>query len=95
MTVLARNYRTRLGEIDLVMQAGELLVFVEVKLRSGTRYGAPSEAVNALKRSRIARVATQYMAANGGMERSARFDVVEVTSGALRHIPGAFDALGW
>ncbi len=85
--ILERGVRTRLGEIDLVALEGDTIVFVEVKSRSGTGFGPPSEAVDRRKQARILRAAETYLVSRGGMERPCRFDVVEVLErpgGALR-----------
>jgi putative endonuclease len=93
--ILQSRYRRRLGEIDLVAEDGEVLVFVEVKTRSGRGFGMPAESVNAVKRRRIARAALKYLQESGEHDRRCRFDVVEVVTGATgalecRHIPDAF-----
>jgi putative endonuclease len=74
--ILARNYRTRLGEIDLIAQEGPVLVFVEVKARVGERFGGPAAAVTPAKQLRIARLAQQYLARRRLGDRLCRFDVV-------------------
>ena len=56
-TIVARNYRCRLGEIDLVALDGPVLVFVEVRSRNGPEFGTPLESVDARKQIRLARVA--------------------------------------
>lgn len=94
-TVLARRHRRRMGEIDLVAEDGELLVFVEVKTRCGSGYGEPAAAVTRLKRRRLARVAQDFLWRRGWLERPCRFDVVEVfASGSkierVHHIVDAF-----
>jgi putative endonuclease len=100
LTILARNYRCRSGEIDIVAREGPVTVFVEVKERRGPRYGAGHEAVTIGKRQRIVRAAHLYAAAHGLSESPLRFDVVSVDWGAdqerprLRHDRGAFDADG-
>lgn len=80
--VVARNYRVRGGEADLVALHGGELVFVEVKARSGFRYGRPAEAVDARKRRRLVIAAESFLQARaddeGLIARPARFDVVEV-----------------
>jgi putative endonuclease len=95
MTILDRRYRRRFGEIDLIARHGDLLVFVEVKARSGRGYGGPAAAVTRRKQRRMARVALGYLQERGWLERRCRFDVVEVLlspGGDLRarHIPDAF-----
>jgi putative endonuclease len=95
--ILARRFRTRLGEIDIIARDGETLVFVEVKARRSLRYGGPAEAVNWAKRQRLERMALQYLAAVGGAGRRCRFDVVSVlyapgaATPAIDVIQNAFD----
>ena len=76
--ILRRRYRTRAGEVDLIVEERGTLVFVEVKARSSLGCGRPSEAVDRRKRSRIARAAALYLLEEGGPDRPCRFDVVEV-----------------
>jgi len=76
--ILARRYRTRLGEIDIVAKDGEVLVFVEVKTRSGTRFGGPLAAITWDKQRRITRMALDYLAHNRTGGAPCRFDVVAV-----------------
>lgn len=97
-TVLAQNYRTRLGELDLVVQLGQVLVFVEVKTRSVTAKAAPREFVTTKKQQRIIAAAQQYLQANALGDMLMRFDVVEVfltpnSKPKLRCITNAFDAV--
>jgi len=95
MTVVARNYRAKGGEIDVVARKGNLLVFVEVRSREDSGYGAPEETVTAAKRRRVAKAARQYLSTvPPDSWREARFDVVVVEGETLRHYPGAFDARG-
>ena len=86
------HYRRGPGEIDVIARQGETVVFVEVKRRTDARFGAPAEAVDGLKRSRIARTALLYLQQKGLMDAPVRFDIVELTPGQIRHIPNAFDA---
>jgi putative endonuclease len=94
--ILARNYRQRRGEIDIIARDGDCTVFIEVKSRvAGGRY-SPGEAVTVRKRMQIARVAQMYLAAHRLLDRPARFDVIAVLidgDGGYRidHIPNAFD----
>lgn len=95
LEILERRFRTRLGEIDLIAADGGILVFVEVKLRTGRGFGAPAEAVTPRKRARIARVAQIYLVRRGAADRRCRFDVIEVTAPPagtpeVRHIRDAF-----
>ena len=73
--ILARNYRTRFGEIDLIAQQGEFLAFVEVKTRTENGWGRPAEAVSAAKQRRILLAAQEYLQLVA-CEWQPRFDVV-------------------
>lgn len=100
LTVLARNWRCRDGELDIVAREGDQLVIVEVKTRSTLGYGLPAEAVDRAKVARIRRLALRWMMAE--RERgvapfwsSVRFDVVGVVRCAaggpqVTHVRGAF-----
>ena len=94
LVIVARGFRARCGEIDLIARDGPVVVFVEVKTRTHGAYGRPSEAVTAIKRGRIARVASVFLARSGWGEKACRFDVVEVVpvgSGwRVTHLPDAF-----
>ena len=95
--ILERNYRTRLGEIDLVAEEGRTLVFVEVKVRLNDRVGGPAAAITSAKQARIARLAQQYVASRRLAERACRFDVVLIwgddpKTRRIELLPGAFDA---
>jgi putative endonuclease len=74
--ILARRYRRRGGELDIVARDGPTIVFVEVKARESLDYGAGGEAVTALKRRRMAAVALDYLARHRLTECACRFDVV-------------------
>ncbi len=77
--ILARNYRTPLGEIDLVARDGKVLVFIEVKTRRSHRFGAPQEAVSPPKQDRLRRLAAWYMQQHKQESVPVRFDVVAIT----------------
>lgn len=76
--VLDRNYRCRLGEIDLVARDGESVVFVEVKTRSSRAFGTSAEAVSPSKQARLLRLADCYLRERGMDSPPCRFDVVAV-----------------
>ena len=78
MVVLDRNWRCDAGELDLVLRDGEVLVFCEVKTRSGTAYGHPLEAVGAVKADRLVRLGDRWMEERGVVAADVRFDVVAV-----------------
>jgi putative endonuclease len=94
MVVLARNYRCRSGEIDIVARDGDVVVFVEVKERTGRSHGAAIEAVTWAKRRKVVQAARAYAALHGLSEARLRFDVVaidwEASGPRLRHDEGAF-----
>ncbi len=77
--LMERNYRCRFGEVDLIMQDGEELVFIEVKTRRSTKYGMPQDAVGAVKQKKIRRLAVQYMMYRRKEEYQPRFDVIAIT----------------
>jgi putative endonuclease len=82
-TVLARNWRCREGELDLVVSRGRCVVFCEVKTRTGTGFGGPAEAVTGEKQRRLRRLATRWLGEQPPSVGFAevRFDVACVTVG--------------
>lgn len=92
--VLARRFRSPVGEIDLIVTRGRLIAFVEVKVRP--TFAAGAEAVTPNAQRRIARAASAWLAAHPAFaDRDFRFDVIVATTARLpRHVAGAFDAGG-
>jgi putative endonuclease len=90
LQVIARNYRTRQGEIDLVARDGGVLVFVEVRQRSREDFGGALESIDERKQRRIALAAHGYLG-EIGHEPPCRFDVVTVQGRHVEWIPAAFD----
>ena len=94
--ILMRNYRTKIGEIDLIAEDHGTLVFIEVKTRSSVRYGTPAEAVNYKKRQKIIQTAYWYLRAQHREDAVCRFDVLEVyaagDSWIVHQIRNAFEA---
>jgi len=76
--IIERNYRCLFGEIDIVAEEGDTLVFVEVKTRRSEAYGGPLLAVGSRKQAKISRISLQYLAEKRLRHRPARFDVVAV-----------------
>jgi len=76
--IIARNYKTRLGEIDIVASDQDTICFVEVKTRLSEKFGSPLEAVSVFKQRQIAKTALLYLKEHKLLERRARFDVVSV-----------------
>ena len=93
--LVARNLRTRFGEIDLVVERGDTLVFVEVRGRASTRFGTPLESVDGRKRRQVARLAADFLARRRLDDRRARFDVVAVEwqygAPKVEHVENAFE----
>lgn len=95
LVVLSRNWRCRDGEVDLIATDGERLVVCEVKTRSGTGYGEPSEAVTAVKAARIRRITAQWLRTHRVGWCEIRFDVLAVLCPpdgqvTVEHLRGAF-----
>jgi putative endonuclease len=95
--ILARNWRARSGEIDIIGEADGRLVFVEVRTRRPSgRFGTAAESVDARKQKQVRDTALVYLHATRQMARSCRFDVVAITAGSVQtkaditHIPNAF-----
>ncbi|MEZ5141336.1 MAG: YraN family protein [Acidimicrobiales bacterium] len=88
--VLARNWRCRDGELDLVVRRNRTIVFCEVKTRTTTAYGTPGEAVTHAKRQRIRRLAARWLEESPIRPSQIRFDVAAVLGGDLQVIEGAF-----
>ena len=76
--ILARRYRTRFGEIDIVARDGAAIVFVEVKARRSARCGTAAESITAWKQRRIGAMALDYLAWAGRVDAPCRFDVVAI-----------------
>ena len=76
--ILARNYRCRRGEVDLIAKDGSYYVFVEVKARTSDRYGDPELTVDLRKQRKISIAALDYLVRNDLMSVDARFDVVVI-----------------
>ena len=90
--VIEKNYRTKMGEVDLIARLNGELVFVEVKSRSNINYGYPSESVNYKKKRKIINVAKYYILENSLENLSIRFDVIEIyfNEKKINHIENAF-----
>lgn len=96
-TVLERNWQSRLGEVDLIVQKGVLLAFVEVRFRRSAAFGRPEETVTRAKQRKVILAAFDYARRRRLLERRAiRFDVVAVVSARggprILHLEDAFEA---
>jgi putative endonuclease len=88
--VVARNWRCREGELDLVLRRGRQLVFCEVKTRSSDAFGAPVEAVTPTKQRRLRVLAARYLADSSVRPSGIRFDVASVLRGRVEIFENAF-----
>jgi putative endonuclease len=89
--VVARNWRCREGEIDLIVRRGGTVVFCEVKARTSDAFGVPAEAVTRAKQQRLRRLAARWLAESAaGSAAEIRFDVASVLAGRVEVIEAAF-----
>lgn len=89
--VLARNWRCREGELDLVLRKGATVVFCEVKTRTTAAFGLPAEAVGRDKQRRLRGLALRWLAEAGGRRPGrVRFDVASVLAGEITIVEDAF-----
>jgi len=93
--IVERNYRCALGELDLIVLDRRVLVFVEVKTRTGDGFGTPLEAVEFRKQRKMIQAAQYFMAQKGLQQRDSRFDVVGISwpgrEPMVEHIENAFE----
>jgi putative endonuclease len=99
LQILARNWRCREGELDIVARDGSVLVFAEVKTRSSTAFGTPAEAVDRVKTARVRQLALRWIMAQREQPEpvfwsAVRFDVVAVVRSrdgfSVTHLAGVF-----
>lgn len=95
--ILARQTRTRLGEIDLIATDGDVIVFVEVKSRRDDREGSPAEAVTLRKQRKLTQLGLVWLKRRGLLGRPCRFDVVAIRWDAsgkplIEYFKSAFEA---
>lgn len=86
MQIVARNWRCRHGEIDIIARDGTVLVFCEVKTRRGSAFGGPLAAVTPTKVGRMRRLASMWLSQAGGHRGSIRLDVL----GLVHHPDGTY-----
>jgi putative endonuclease len=91
-TIVTRRFKSSRGEIDIVALDGEVLVFVEVKMRNNLKY-APEEQVTASKVRYFCAAVEDYLQKAEMQKATCRFDIVAVTSNELRHHKDAFRAV--
>ena len=87
LTLLDRNFRSRFGEIDLIMQENNTIIFVEVRARKTAAFMHPVESVDYRKRDKIRKTSQVYMHKTAAWNRfDMRFDVVALTGNAAEHM---------
>jgi putative endonuclease len=93
--LVERNYRCASGELDLIFLHRRVVVFVEVKTRTGSGFGTPFEAVEFRKQQKMIQAAQYFLAQKGLEQRDARFDVVGISwpgrEPSVEHIENAFE----
>lgn len=99
-SILARQYRTDLGEIDIIALDGETIVFVEVKTRKNNSKGEPFEAVTQQKQSQLTRLASSFLKKQQRLTHPARFDIISIlwlseqSTPEIQHFQNAFAPSG-
>ncbi len=88
--IVERNWRCKVGELDLIARDGDVLAFVEVRSRADDRHGSPLETVRAAKQRKVAQVAAAYLATHRPEARACRFDVVGITGDDIVLVKDAF-----
>ncbi len=88
--ILNTNFSCKLGEIDIIAQKDDNIVFVEVKARTSKLYGLPREAVTKEKQRHIKNTALFYLQKTNNLDKFCRFDVIEILDGKINHIENAF-----
>lgn len=91
LVLVARNWRCRGGEIDLICRHGNHLVFVEVRARSSSDFGGAAASITVTKRQRLIHAARQYLSTQGRLP-ACRFDAVLIEAGHLNWLQNAFQA---
>ena len=90
MKIKTKNYKCKLGEIDIIAEKDDIIVFIEVKSRSSDAFGMPRDAVNYYKQRKIRLVAEVYIKQNRLYDKSCQFDVIEILNGEIDHIENCF-----
>ncbi len=88
--IITTNYKNKIGEIDIIAEKDDLIVFVEVKNRSTFAFGRPIEAVTLQKQNKIKKVAEIFLMMNHIQYHNIRFDVIEVFDDFINHTENAF-----
>ncbi len=93
--ILSVNFRTRSGEIDIIAEHKNIIIFIEVKSRSTDSFGSPVQAVTPRKQRQISKVALEYISIHNFFDTDARFDVISIyyqnKKAVIDHILNAFE----
>ncbi len=93
MTIVEKNFRAKVGEIDLIVRDKDEIVFVEVRARASSAFGGAAASVGGAKRRKLIKAAQLWLQARS-WSGPCRFDVVALDAGRAEHIPAAFDVSG-
>ena len=89
--IIAKNFVSPYGEIDIIARKGDVLAFIEVKTRLSDIFGLPNEAVDERRKRRYI-MGANYFLINKNIDLCVRFDIIEVFRGQINHIENAFSA---
>lgn len=88
--IVERNFATRIGEIDIIAENNEELLFIEVKYRKSKQYGYGEESVNKTKARKIFKTARQYIYKKNIQDKQIRFDIISIEDNEIRWIKNSF-----
>ena len=88
--ILKTNFSCKLGEIDIIAQKNDRIIFIEVKARTSAKFGYPREAVTIYKQNKIRQVAMIYLQQTNNTNSNLRFDVIEILGEKITHLENAF-----
>jgi len=94
--IIERNWRCSVGELDIIMEGDDILIFVEVRTRRSQRFGTPEESITPAKQARLVELAHTFLQETKTQDRSWRIDVAAVELGrGLPQINHIENAVGW
>ena len=88
--IVKTNFSCKIGEIDIIAQDKDTLVFVEVKARNTAKFGLPRESVTVQKQYKIRRMSQLYLQRYSNFDQKIRFDVIDILGDKITHIENAF-----
>ncbi|GIW22719.1 MAG: UPF0102 protein [Candidatus Sericytochromatia bacterium] len=87
--ILEKNFFSKFGEIDVIAEKDNTIVFIEVKYRKNSNYGLPYESINNIKKDRIIKTANLYL--NNNLDKNIRFDLISILNNKIEHFKNIFD----